>query len=179
MSCSASGNVKAIDPRHNNVGIWLSVWIGRAQQFNGQAFGDVESPAFRRPHERMSRLASSPLRCRHVAVAVKFGLMASSRLAVENAAFLRPVIEANHADMNIRTGQNPMAVTFGKKNVARVFDALEHFAVCSAANPLCCQQSGALAFAVFNLLPGLFKPVAAKSASGGRACRRFAKSAST
>ena len=64
--------------------------------------------------------------------------------------------------MHSGTCQNPVAVTLGKENVACFFDTLEHFAVCSAANPLRRQQSRTLALVAFNLLPGLFKPVATK-----------------
>src|ERR1035437_558820 len=64
--------------------------------------------------------------------------------------------------MNGCSSKNPLAVTLGKKDVACFFDALEHFTVCSATNPLCRQQSGALALAVLNQFTRLFKPVTAK-----------------
>src|SRR5207247_2387790 len=135
---------------------------GRAKKFKCQTFGYVESPAFRCSHESNFTIGLE-LRCRrYIGSRRQVWINDFNLPAVETAECLRPIIEANHADVNVGLGENPVAVTLGKEDVASVFDAFKRFPVCSAANPLGCQQSGPLALAVFDLLPRLFKPVTAK-----------------
>src|SRR5665213_1023841 len=93
---------------------------------------------------------------------VKLGRNFLNSFTVEKARLLRPIVESDHTDMNIRSSKNPFTVTLGKKDVARFFNSLERFAVSSATNPLRCQQSGPFALAIFYQLACLFKPVTAQ-----------------
>ena len=70
---------------------------------------------------------------------------------------------------NVCTCQNPRAFAHSKKNPAGFLDTFEHFAICAAANALCCEQARALAFSVLDLLPRFFKPIAAKIGLAGNA----------
>ena len=74
-----------------------------------------------------------------------------------------PVVEADHADMDICTGQNPVPVRLSAKKMSPVsFIRFKHLAVGSSTNALGRQQARPLALALFNQLAGLLKPVAAK-----------------
>ena len=89
-------------------------------------------------------------------------------LAVERARCFRAVIEADHADVNIRPSENPRPVALGEEDVAGFFDALQHFAVCAAANSLRRQQSGALALAFRQSARALSRTSSSKGPTAGR-----------
>src|ERR1035438_6193395 len=53
---------------------------------------------------------------------------------IKNPRCLGAIIEANHADVNIRPCKYPIPVALCKKDVTCLFDAFKYFAVCPACD---------------------------------------------
>ena len=83
-------------------------------------------------------------------------------LSIQNARRIRAAVETNHAHVNIRARENPVAVALGEKDSANVLDPFEHFAIRAASNRLRRQQASAFALLFLNRIRRFREPVAAK-----------------
>src|ERR1035441_9462709 len=91
------------------------------------------------------------------------------RLSIQFAVGFATVVKPDHADVDVCTVENPIAVAHSEEYVTRLLDPLQHLAICSSAYALCRQKSSPLAPAFLNQVAGLFEPVAAKVRLAGNA----------
>ena len=121
MLAGAVGEVQAVDPRSDDVGVRASVRVRLRGAVALPSTASISNgPPFVSPMKAIPTFSGRRRRAIRSRPEVRLALMAGDRSAVELALGLGPVVLADEADVDRRSGQDPRFVGSGEEDVARL-----------------------------------------------------------
>jgi hypothetical protein len=81
---------------------------------------------------------------------------------VEMFCLLAAIIKSNNRDVDVRSVEDPIAVTDTKEDVSTLLDSFQHLSASAPAYALCGEEPGATASPRLYLSPCYLEPVAAQ-----------------